>query len=473
MAPASAQLGGAMPRLKSERERSEEAVTLAESFSLIRYNNVTYIPVDYETGDDKITPDVERKVWKPMNVMTVQRMAMEQFETLFKSEAEATNFYYMVAQAAEQHEGEVSELMINTPDGLRVLSENGVLYEPTGEFIPNYIPVKLNTDENDKAEVMKALSEWVDGDEEAIALLRHLATCLAPHWSAVRYVLLMGDGRNGKSVLMSMIQRLFGWENCSHVTRQDMSKASPVVTELRGKLVNIVYDGVAEYLKDSGNEKSLIAGEPVSIRKLYSSIPTMVQTNALFLEGLNREPKSSDKSSALQARIIRFWFPNVYKDDLLFRDHMLSDQMVGALLALLIDNYVKKQDKAVMLAPTATSVALQLEHMHANSYAMQFIAHLEHTQSSGALSLIGKDFGELTKMYQSWRVTEGDLSTWSEPDVFELFRPNIVAERKSKRVNGKPRKIRVVVGFKPETLAYLESLKGEVDDTASSAVVED
>lgn len=462
-----------MPVQKTQRERSQEAVTLATSFSLVRYNHVTYIPVDFETGDDSVTPPPERTVWKPLDSTAIQRKALAQFDTLFINPGEELGFYYMVAQAAIQYLDETHGLLIRTAEGLRELRDDGKLYPPTGRFVPNYITVTLNEDQADKAEVMSVLTEWLDGEEEAIALLRHLATTLSPGWSAVKYVLLLGDGRNGKSVLMGMLEALFGWENCSHVSRQDISKASPTVTTLLGKLVNIVYDGVAEYLKDSGNEKSLIAGEPVSIRQLYSSVPTMVSTNALFIEGLNREPKSSDKSSALQARITRFWFPNTYKDDLLFKEHMHSQQMLGAFLALLIDNYVKRQDKAVMLAPTTTAITLQMEHMKANSLAVQFVLHVDETDPLYAESLIGLDMDELTAKFQSWRVSEGDLSPWSAPDVFEQFRPVILSERRSRRVNNQPRKLRIITGFKPEMMTQLQLTREEEAHDTSTPVVDE
>lgn len=460
-----------MPTIKTKREMSEEAVLLAESFSLVMHDNVLYLPVDYKSGYEEVNVDPLRTIWLPLSPQGVQRRALQQFDTLFQSSMEELNFHYMVCQSARQFTGDVSGLLVRTPDGLKELRGDGQLHEPNGEFVPNCLPVMLNSDEADKAEVMSVLTEWLGSEEEAVALLRHLATALAPDWSAVKYVLLLGDGRNGKSVLMSMVQRLFGWENCSHVTRQEISKASPVVTEVQGKLVNIIYDGMAEYLRDSGNEKSLIAGEPVSIRKLYSSQTTMVKTNALFIEGLNKEPKSSDKSTALQARIIRFWFPNVYKDNLMFMDHMLSDRMVGALLALMIDNFVRKEHKAVMLAPTSTSVSLQLEHMHANSLAIQFLTHIEDKDPLGADGLIGLNFSEVATRFQSWRINEGDLNPWSEPDIFELFRPVVLVDRKSKRVNNKPRKVKVLTGFKPDAIAFLESLKG--DDVAhGTAMVE-
>ncbi len=459
-----------MPVLKTKKELSQEAVIFASSFSLIHYNHVIYMPADFETGDVSVTPAPERTVWKPLDSTAVQRFALSQFDTLFNTVSEESSFYYMVAQSSKQHFPQSNSLLIRTKDGLRELRDDGLLHKPTGEFVPNYLPVMLNEDSDDKAEVLHVLEEWLDSDEEAVALLRHLATCLAPEWSAVRYVLLLGDGRNGKSVLMGMLQRLFTDANCSHVTRQDISKASPVVTNVLGKLVNIVYDGVAEYLKDSGNEKSLIAGEPVAVRLLYSSQATMVHTNALFIEGLNREPKSSDKSSALQARIIRFWFPNTYPDDLLFKERMHSDRMVGALLSLLIDNFVRKQDKGVMLAPTQRSLELQLEHMVANSLALQFVGHLEKTDPLGAESLVDTDFSDVADQFQSWRIKENDLSTWSEPDIFEMFRPVLVTERRSKRVNNQPRKVRVVLGFKPETLAYLKLLKGDVASDSTTLV---
>lgn len=461
-----------MPEIQTKRALSNFAVSFAASYSLIRFNHVLYMPADYETYEVDVTPPPERKVWKPLTMSEVQRWALNQYDTLFANSSEEAAFYFMVGQAAQQIDMEPCSLLIRTDQGLKELRSDGQLYDPTGEFVPNYLTVPLNEDPQDKADLMDVFNQWLGDEEEAVALLRHLATTLAPDWSAVKYVLLLGDGRNGKSVLMSMIQALFGWENCSHVTRQDVSKASPVVTEVRGKLVNIVYDGVAEYLRDSGNEKSLVAGEPIPIRLLYSSQATLVKTNALFMEGLNKEPKSSDKSSALQARIVRFWFPNVYIDDLLFKERMLSEKMLGALLSLLIDNFVGKEAKAVMLSPTRKSLELQLEHMHANSYALQFIAHVDQTDPIGAESLKGLTFTELAARFMSWRISEGDVSSWAEPDVFELFRPSILASRQSRRIHGKPRKVRVVDGFKQETLDYLLLQKGDDADVNHPVVDE-
>lgn len=463
-----------MPSLKSKHQMATDAEVLAQSFQYVRHGQVTYAPQDFETGDTGVIPDPERTIWIPLTQEDLQQKAYTQFQTLFESTQALTSWEFMIAQSSTMNRDRVDSLLIRTKDGLRELKGDGKLHEPSGKFIPNTLKPMLNEDPDDKAEVMRVLTSWVDSEEEAISMLRHFATALAPHWSAVKYVLLLGAGRNGKSLLMHMLRNIFGTENCSGVTRQDISDKSPAVTQLNGKLLNMVFDGMAVYLKDSGMEKSLIAGETVHIRRLYSSVLTPVQTNGLFIEGLNREPKSSDKSTALQARIIRYWFPHVYDEDKAFWDHMTSERMVGALLSLMIDNYVRLEDKAVMLAPTTLSLELQLEHMHENSIAFQFLKYVEDTDPLGAGVIVGMDLPELTQRFNSWRLKElNDLRSIQETEVFQIFRPVLLTDRKSRRDGTRVFKVRHVVAFTKEARLFIESLKGEDahDDTAT--VVED
>ena len=459
--------------LKSKATLAGEAFKMAQSFNLVRYRDVTYIPADFETHDvmDPIPP--ERTMWLPINVTYVRRLAAKQFGTLFGTDSELRSFDFMVAQNSTHVDVMATTLLVRTPSGLQVLGEDGRLEDPTGFFVPNTLTPMLNEDVAAKDKIFSVIAEWVDSEEEAHSLLHHLATALAPGWSAVKYVLLLGEGRNGKSLLLKMVQKLLGQHNVSTVTRQHIAEANPVVTELNGKLANIVFDGKAKYLDDSGMEKSLIAGEPVPIRKLYESTPTMVQTNALFVEGLNREPKSNDKSTALQKRLVRFLFPNVYALDHKFEKEMLVDENLGAFLSLLINHYVTEDEVAEKLAPTKKSMELQLEHMYVNSIALQFLKWLEETDAEGTAGMLGAPLHDVVPKFQSWRIKENDLGTWAEPDVLALFTPLVATERKSTRINGEPRKVRVVTALKEEARAFIESLKGHEDDGTDAGVADD
>lgn len=462
-----------MADLKSRTALAAEAQTLATSYSMVRYANTLYIPEDFETGDRGVTPPPERCIWIPLTRDDIQMMAYDKMNTLFGEDRQLASFQFMMSQAAIRHNETADSLLVRTDTGLKELRSDGKLYDPSGTFVPNTLIPVLNSNEEDKEFVRAQIVEWLDSEEEAQALLRHLATSLAPHWSAVKYLLLLGDGRNGKSLLMTMLSRIFGDENCSGVTRQEMSEGSTLLAQLNGKLLNIVFDGQAVYLKDSGREKTIIAGEPIAVRLLYASGPTAVRTNALFIEGLNREPKTTDKSTALQARIVRFWFPNVYEEDREFWTRMTSDRYVGALLALLVDNYVQEKDAAIMLAPTSGSLQLRLEHMFQNSIALQYVKYVDDTDPLGAESLIGADFTDLVKEFNSWRLRElNDVTGWSEPDLLALFRPVLTTERKSKRVNGVPRKVRTILAFSKETRQFLQMFTDK-EEADATAVVDD
>lgn len=459
---------------RNSKDLAHQAVTLASGHNLVRYRNTTYVPADFETRAYDVPPDADRTIWLPLSRLDLQQMAKHMFSTIFGNDGELASFDFMVSQVATLQAEVIEELLVRTHEGLRRLTADGQLEAPTGEFVPNTLVPMLNEDEAVKAHVFSVVEEWLDSAEEAESLLSHLATCLSPGYSAVKYVLLLGEGRNGKSVLLKMLQALFGFDNVSTVTRQQISEQSPVVCELNGKLLNIVMDGRAEYLKDSGTEKSLIAGEPVPIRRLYESTPTMVLTNALFVEGLNREPKSNDKSSALQKRLVRFQFPNVYPLNHKFEREMLKEETLGAFLSLLIDRYVPEDDVATRLAPTTKALELQLEHMYINSLGLQFLKYVEDTDPLGVAGLFGETPTELAKRFCSWRIHENDLGAWSEPDVLTMLSPLIHTDRKSVRVDGAPRKIRVVSSLKPEAQAFIESLKGEEEDEALiHALVED
>jgi hypothetical protein len=460
--------------LKSKATLSKDAVTLATSFEMVRYHNVTYMPVDFETQSSDPLPPGDRTIWLPLNRQAIQRRAQLQFDTLFGTDAELKSFEFMVAQAARPVDETAEALLIRTKQGLRELNPEGKLIDVTGDFRPNAVLPMLNEDRAEKSRIRDWLNEILDSEEEAESLLLHLATSLAPGWSAVKYVLLLGDGRNGKSLLMRMLKSLYGAANVSSVTRQQIAESSPVASDLNGKLLNAVFDGQAIYLKDSGNEKSAVAGESFTIRMLYDSAPTTVQTNALFIEGLQKEPKTQDKSSALQKRLVRFMFPKIYTLDRRFEKQMLDQESLGAFLSLLIDHYVHEEDLAIKLAPTQQAMELQLEQMYSNSLSLQFLKYIEETDPLGADGLLGEPSSTLVTKFQSWRIRENDLGTWADPDVLALFGPIVNTERKSVRENGKVRKQRLLTSYKDEARAFIDSLTGADDDTdVLATLVED
>ena len=410
----------------------------------------------------------------PLTRNDKRRLGNQLGGVLFTNDSELTNFDLMLRQFAQEETNPATTLLIKTEDGLRLLTEEGTLVEPDGTFHPNYIRPQLNTSEVDKQEVLEVIIGWLNSEEEAHSLLTHLATALSPGWSAVKYILLIGDGRNGKSVLLSMLADLFGPHNVSNVTRQQIADRLPVCTELNNKLLNIIYDGEMAYIQDSSMEKTLIAGEPGYVRMLYENGNTQVQTNALFLEALNSEPKTRDKSSALQKRLSRFWFPNVYPLDLKFERHMRSEQMLGAFLALLIEHFVGEDEVAEKLVQSQGARTLQVEQQLLNSPILQYMEYLI-VQDAGWLTKLTRgnlQLDPLVDSFMAWRLNEG-YNEFASADVKRMFKEQFYSERKSLREGQKVIKREMLRGPKPEALALLELLKGEVDGLQPGTLVED
>lgn len=444
-----------MLELKAKTNLALAAQALASSFELVQNSTTTFIPAHWATEEVRPLPPPEERIWLPMTRKEKMRLGNQVSGILFSSDSELSSFDFMLKQYAIDEDKPPTKVFIRTPDGLRVLDEQGALVEPTGEFIANCLKPVLNDDELAKKEVFYTISEWLDSEEEAHSLLYHLATALAPGYSAVKYVLLIGKGRNGKSVLLTMMVDTFGAENISNITRQVIAEEKATVTELNNKLLNVVFDGKMEYVKDSGLEKTLIAGEPGYIRLLYESSTTKVQTNALFVEALNKEPKSRDKSSALQKRLVRFQFPNTYADDKSFEKKMRSPEMLGAFLALLVDHYVHPDELATKLTPTKGALNLQVNQMWANSPMFQFITHLLSTDPTWRDKLVGTTADALVGSFMAWRVQEG-YESYSSADVLMMIGDSFDLGWKSKRVNGKVAKVKTIVGLRPETQSLLE-----------------
>ena len=459
--------------LTSKNVMASAARSLAQSYQLVQHGSDTFMPSHWLTEEAGPTVPTEQ-IWVPLSRKDKRKLGNSS-NILFASESEITSFDIMLRQFAIEDDTPVTKLLIRTEDGLRVLNSEGELEIPSGQFLPNTLKPVLNTDPDDKAAVFEVIKGWLNSEEDVHSLLYHLSTALSPGWSAVKYVLFIGDGRNGKSLLLSMISDVFGLSNISNVTRQQIAERLPVVAELNSKLLNIVFDGEMTYLKDSSVEKTLTAGEPAVVRMLYENANTVVQTNALFIEALNKEPKTRDKSGALQKRLSRFWFQNVYALDRAFEEKMRSPKMIGAFLSLLIDHFVKGNEVAQLLKQTSKAMALQVEQNLLNSPLHQFVSHLVGADASyidklrdGPMML-----DALADSFMAWRLQEG-FNEYSTEDSRRLFKESFYTDWKSFREGGKVVRKQRVVGAKPDVVALLEQLEGaEEDEVAEAAVVED
>jgi hypothetical protein len=187
-----------------------------------------------------------------------------------------------------------------------------------------------------------------------------------------------------------------------------------------------------------------------------------VWTNGLFLEGLNEEPKSRDKSEALQRRLVRFWFHKQYPLNKAFELSMLSEERLGAFLSLLLDHYVTPDKQSTLLAPSQASYDLQVEQVWMNSKTFQHLHELVSKDPDIAGKLIGLDAQAQGNALHAWLMNGKD--DYSALDAYKMLKECYILKRVSKRVGKVVTKVYVIDGYTPDAQRMIEILTEEGDD---------
>jgi putative DNA primase/helicase len=204
------------------------------------------------------------------------------------------------------------------PENLRLV-DNGVLDMDTGELSGpadnqlwfNKLPEKYDL-KADCPKIKKAISEWVN-EEDAKILQEWFGFLLTPGYKFSKILLLVGGGRNGKTVLLNLMIAFCGERNVSHQPLQSINTNRFAKQALRFKLAN-TYDDLPEYaIKYFGEIKAMTGDGWISAdRKNKDFWDFKVSAKLCF--SCNIVPETWDQSDAFYERIIRIKFPNIFPD---------------------------------------------------------------------------------------------------------------------------------------------------------------
>jgi P4 family phage/plasmid primase-like protien len=147
------------------------------------------------------------------------------------------------------------------------------------------------------------LDHNLEGDRERIDLLGEwFGLALTPDTTKQKFLMLEGEGANGKSVICAALLALLGNDNCSAVPLEAFGERFALHVTL-GKLVNIAAE-VGELDRVSeGFLKSFTSGDAMLFDRKNRDPLTAAPTARLVLASNNR-PRFSDRSGGLWRRMI-------------------------------------------------------------------------------------------------------------------------------------------------------------------------
>jgi len=177
---------------------------------------------------------------------------------------------------------------------------------------------------------LKAFKDWV-GDKW-ILLFEIIGYCLYPKYDMHKAVMLVGDGRNGKSTYLSLVKKILGRKNTTSVKLQDLIKEKFAVAQLYHKLANIFADLPSEAIEDTGVFKILTGEDEITADRKFRDPITFVNY-AKLLFSANELPKVSDMTLAFWRRWLVVEFPNKFEiNPKFFEETFTEEEIEGVIL---------------------------------------------------------------------------------------------------------------------------------------------
>ena len=126
--------------------------------------------------------------------------------------------------------------------------------------------------------------------------------------------MFLGNGENGKSVCLDYIKSIYGKDNISRNSLQQIAEDKFLVAELSGMSINIFTDLESGELRHAGKIKAIITGEGIMAQKKHKQ-PFVLYPFCKLIFSCNRFPKVYDQSHAFFRRwIIVIWERNFEND---------------------------------------------------------------------------------------------------------------------------------------------------------------
>ncbi len=136
----------------------------------------------------------------------------------------------------------------------------------------------------------------------------YVLSCDNKHHSAL---FLIGDGGNGKGILMQILNALVGKKNISVLDIPDFSKDTNR-SQLLGKAVNISTEMSGE-IKSTAFKifKQLVSFEAITGKFLFND-PFIFTPTAKFIFSVNNKPRFPENNEATFRRVLFIEFPNIF-----------------------------------------------------------------------------------------------------------------------------------------------------------------
>ena len=182
---------------------------------------------------------------------------------------------------------------------------------------------------------------------------------------------MLGEGRNGKSTVISVLQHILGQENYSAVTLEALVKPN-YCAEIFGKLANISEETSAKTSICDSTFKSIISGNATLSDRKYGH-PFMFFPICKMIYALNNMPQVNDKTDSYFKRLIIINFTRKFEDA--EQDRQLKDKLRGeanGVFLWMLEGLKRLNERGYFAIPAAIEASTE-EYRKENNNVLLYV----------------------------------------------------------------------------------------------------
>lgn len=326
----------------------------------------------------------------------------------------------------------------------RLVVANGILDLTTGDVEPHTpdeyhkTMVDVEYDEGAGCPAIDGFLHDVVAPNDVDTLYRLIAHTLYGEYVAEKAAMLLGDGRNGKSVFLSLVEEFLGEWNVSNQSLQELNEDEWAANNLVGKLANVHPDMSDQTVETMQMFKKLTGRDTVSANVKFES-PVRFENHATLLFACNRMPVLKDDTRGNWRRWLLIDFPNTFepgeegtipKQELMSR--ITTEEELQGLLARCVEE-IQTWDDGRDWFPNAPSWKEARQRIRRAAEPIYDFAHSCLDDSEGFEST-----EDVRRAYQAYAEAEG-LPGMSREQFGKkiLSLTDYAIEKKQKRVEGR------------------------------------
>lgn len=232
-------------------------------------------------------------------------------------------------------------------DRKKLVLKNGVLNLENHELEPfnpkiyalNALPIQFNN----QAECPRVKQFLTEVTEDIDTLIEWIGYHLLKAYPYHKALMLIGDGSNGKSTFLALLQAFLGKDNVTSIALHQLVVNRFAAASLYGKLANLSPDLSPDELKRTGTFKAATGGDRLYAEQKHRD-PFYFTNYAKLTFAANTLPPTPDQSHAFFRRWLLINFPHTFegnKCDPNLLSKLVSEEELSGLLNLALEGLTR------------------------------------------------------------------------------------------------------------------------------------